>query len=97
MSDQQLLQHHLVLQHYLVLQALVAFEGCQAVLLDKTYTEAEPTMPSAEVQAKLHEVFQPQQYHALHDLHHCHTVKHAIAHSLLIAHMSDVCCMSLRS
>ena len=55
MSDEQLLQH------YLLLQALVAFEGCQAVLLDKGSTEADPTMPSAEVQAKLHEVFQPEQ------------------------------------
>jgi len=62
-----------------VLQALVAFESCQAVLLDKASTEAEPTMPSAEAQAKLHEVFQPKQSRALHDLHHCHSVKHAIA------------------
>ena len=50
-----------------MLQALVAFESCQAVLLDKGSTEAEPTMPSAEVQAKLHEVFQPE-----HALHHSH-------------------------
>ena len=80
-----------------MLQALVAFEGCQAVLLDKGSTEAEPTMPSAEVQAKLHNVMQPEQYHALRDLYHCHTVTHAIASSLLNSHPSDVCCMSLRS
>ena len=61
-----------------MLQALGAFEGCQAVLLDKASTEAEPAMPSAQVQAKLHEVFQPEQCHALHDLHHCRTAMHAI-------------------
>ncbi len=42
-----------------MLQALVAFESCQAVLLDKGSTDADPTVPSAEVQVKIHEVFQP--------------------------------------
>lgn len=36
-------------------QALVAFEGCKAVLLDKA-SEADAAVPSAESQAKLQEV-----------------------------------------
>ena len=62
-----------------MLQALVAFESCQAILLDIGSPETDPIIPSAESQAKLYEVFQPKQSHALQDLHHCHTVKHAIA------------------
>ena len=36
-------------------QALVAFEGCKAVLLDKA-SEADAAVPSADSQAKLQEV-----------------------------------------